>query len=68
MPINSEKQAYIKALLFDKISTTILAEYFYYKNVFLAKNIAEILEHIQINEYIIKLKEKDSFFFKLKVE
>ena len=61
MPIDSEKYAQIRALLFDKISIAILAEYFNYRNVFSAENIAKLPEHIQINEYIIKLKKKNSF-------
>ena len=65
MLMYSKKQAQIKAqngaqvetLLFDKSPTEILMEYFYYSNVFLAKNAVKLLENIRINEYIIKLEE-----------
>ena len=63
MTINSVKKAQIKAqnkaqgktqietLIFNKTPTKILAEYSNYNNVFLAKNIAEFSEHIEINNY-----------------
>ena len=47
MAMDSIKNAYIKAqvgvLIFDKAPTIILIEYFDYSNVFLAKNVAELL-------------------------
>ena len=35
----------------------ILVEYFIYSNIFLVKNIVELLEHIEINNHTIKLEE-----------
>ena len=55
--VHSEKQAQIRALLFDKAPTEILAEYFNYNNVFLAENAAKLPENIGINDYAIKLEE-----------
>ena len=50
-------KAQIRALLFDKAFTEVLGEYFNYSNVFLAKNIAELLEHTKINDNVIELEE-----------
>ena len=49
--------AQIKDLIFDKVSTKILVEYSDYSNVFLAENTIELLKHIKMNDYTIKLKE-----------
>ena len=59
MPIYSEKQAQVKVLLFDKVSTEVLVEYSDYNNVFSAKNAAELPENTGINEYVIKLKKDE---------
>lgn len=56
--MHSEKQTYIKVLLFYKAFTAILAEYYNYNNIFLTKNAVELLNYIEINDYFIKL-EKD---------
>ena len=57
MPVHSEKQAQIRALLFDKAFTEVLAEYFDYSNVFSAKNTVELPENAGINEHAIELKK-----------
>ena len=38
MAIHFTKKAQVKALLFDKVSTIVLVEYFNYNNIFLTKN------------------------------
>ena len=51
------------ALLFDKIFIKISVEYFNYSNVFLAENVIEFSENIEINKYAIELeKSKQSLF------
>ena len=35
----------------------ILSEYFYYSNIFFRKNAIELLKHISINDYTIKLEK-----------
>ena len=63
MPMHSKKQAQVRVLLFDKALIKVPVEYSDYNNVFLAKNIVELLEDIGINEHAIKLeKSKQSFF------
>ena len=57
MPVHSKKQAQVGALLFNKASTEVPAEYSYYSNVFSAENAAKLLENTGINEYAIKLKK-----------
>ena len=57
MPVHSEKQAQVGALLFDKAPTKVLAEYFDYSNVFSAENAAELPENTGINEHAIELEE-----------
>lgn len=52
-----KSRAQIGALLFDKALTTVSIEYFNYNNVFLKENIVELLKHIGINDYAIKLKK-----------
>ena len=60
--MNLEKQAQKKAktqiwaLIFDKASIVIAAEYSNYNNIFLGKYVAELLEYIGINNYTIKLE------------
>ena len=43
--------------MLDKVFTIVLAEYFNYSNVFLAKNIVEFLEHIRMNNHAIELRK-----------
>ena len=47
----------IKILLFEKALTIILAKYSNYSNVFLLKNTVELLDYIEINDYILELKK-----------
>ena len=55
--IEAQTQAKVRAILFNEISTAILAEYFDYSDIFSAKNVAELSKHIKINDYTIKLIE-----------
>ena len=57
MPVHSERQAQVGALLFDKASTKVPAEYSDYSDVFSAENAAELPENTGINEHAIELKE-----------
>ena len=63
MPIHSEKRAQIQdkaqlgALLFDKASTEISAEYSDYDNIFSVENTAKLPDNTGMNEYAIKLKK-----------
>ena len=63
MPVHLERQAQIeaktqvRALLFDKAFTVILAEYSDDSNVFSAENATELLEYIRLNNHTIKLEE-----------
>ena len=57
MPVHSKKQAQVEALLFDKASTEVPAEYSDYSNVFSAENAAELPENTGINEHAIELEE-----------
>ena len=57
MPVHFERQAQVRALLFDEAPTAVLAEYSDYSNVFSAENIAKLLENTGINKHAIELKE-----------
>ena len=57
MPVHSERQAQVGALLFDEAPTKVSAEYFNYSDVFSAENAAELLENTGMNEHAIKLEE-----------
>ena len=61
MPMHSKKQAQIKvqvgALLFNKASIEVPAEYSDYSNVFSAEYAVELPENTGINEHAIKLEE-----------
>ena len=57
MLVHSEKQAQVRALLFDRASTEVPTEYSDYSNVFLAENAAKLPENTGINEHAIKLEE-----------
>ena len=54
-----------RSLLFDKISTTVLAKYFNYSNVFSIENIIKLPKHSKIIDYAIELKKDKQLFFKL---
>lgn len=49
--------AKVGALLFHEAPTAIPTKYSNYSNIFLAENIAKFLEHVGINEHIIKLNK-----------
>ena len=57
MPVHSERQAQVGALLFNKAPTEVPAEYSNYSDVFSAKNTTELPENTRINEHTIKLEE-----------
>ena len=57
IPMHSEKQAQVRALLFDGAPTEVSAEYSDYSDVFSAENATELLENTGMNEYTIKLEE-----------
>ena len=57
MPVHLEKQVQIRALLYGKALTKIVAKYSDYNNIFLAKNIMEFLKNFGMNEYAIKLEK-----------
>ena len=57
MPVHSKKQAQVGALLFNKASTDVPAEYSNYSDVFSAEYVAELSENYGINEHVIKLEE-----------
>ena len=57
MPVHFEKQAQIRALLFDKALIEVPAEYSGYSNVFSAENAAELSENTGINKHAIELEE-----------
>ena len=60
-----QNKARIKAIIFNKAFTIILAEYFNYNNIFLAEYIVELLEYIKINDHVTKLKKGRQLFFRL---
>ena len=53
----TQSQAQVGVLIFDKVCTEILAEYFDYSNIFSTKNVVELQEHFGINDHAIKLEE-----------
>ena len=57
MPVHSERQAQVGALLFNEAPTEIPAEYSDYSNVFSAEHAAELPENTGMNEHAIKLEE-----------
>ena len=57
MPVHFEKQAQVRAQLFDKAPTKVLIEYSDYSDVFSAENVAELPENTGINEHAIELEE-----------
>ena len=64
MLVHSEKQAQVRALLFDKASTTVPLKYSDYSNVFSAKNAAELLENTEMNKHAIELEKSKQPFFR----
>ena len=71
MSIYSKRQiqikikAQVRALIFDEVSTVILAEYSNYNNIFLIKNVIKLPEYTEINHYVIKLDEEKQLSFGL---
>ena len=57
MPVYSEKQAEVGALLFDKAPIEVSAEYSNYSDIFLVENAAELPKKSKMNKYAIKLDE-----------
>ena len=57
MPVHSEKQAKVGALLFNKAFTEVPAENSDYSDVFSVENAAELPENTRINKHAIKLEE-----------
>ena len=57
MSVHSEKKAQVRDLLFNKARISIPVEYSDYSDIFLAKNVAELLENTGINKHAIKLEE-----------
>ena len=63
MPINLEKQTQIEtktqveALIFNKASIIIPAEYFNYNNVFSIEYAVKLPKNTKINKHAIKLEE-----------
>ena len=57
MPMHTEKQAQVGALLFDEAPTEVPAEYFDYSDIFLVKNAVKLPENIGMNEHAIELEE-----------
>ena len=55
--IKAQGGAQVRALLFDKAPTEIMAEYSDYSNVFSAKNTTELPENTGMNEHAIELEE-----------
>ena len=64
MLMHLEKQAQIRALLFDKAFTFILVEYSNYSNVFLTENAAGLSKHTRINNHTLKLKADKELLFR----
>ena len=61
--VHSERQAQVRALLFNKAPTKVLAEYSDYSDVFLVKNAVKLSENSGINEHAIKLEEDKQLLF-----
>ena len=57
MPVHSERQAQVGALLFDEALTKVPAEYSNYSDVFSAENAAELPENTGMNKHAIELEE-----------
>lgn len=53
--IHSSKKAQITYLKANKTPTKVPSEYAYFKNIFSPKLAIELLDHIAINNYTIKL-------------
>ena len=58
-------EAQVGALIFDKVSIVVLAEYFNYNDFFSAENVAKHPEHTRMNDHAINLEESKQPFFGL---
>ena len=65
MPVHSEKQAKVGALLFNEAPTEVLTEYSDYSDIFSAEYVAELPENTGMNEYAIELEEDKQPLFGL---
>ena len=63
MPVHSERQAQVGALLFNKALTKVSAENSDYSNVFSVENAAGLPENTEINEHVIELEEGKQLLF-----
>ena len=57
MPVHSERQAQVRALLFNKALIEVPAEYSDYSDVFSAEHAAELPENTGMNKHAIELEE-----------
>ena len=57
MPVHSERQAQVGALLFNEAPTEVPAEYSDYSDVFSAEHAAELPENTGMNKHAIELEE-----------
>ena len=64
MPVHSKRQVHVKALLFDKASTAVPAEYSDYSNIFSGENAAELLENTEMNEHVMELEKSKQQLFR----
>ena len=63
MPVYSEKQAQVGALLFNEAFTEVLAKYSDNSNIFSVENAAELPENTGMNKHAIKLEEGKQLLF-----
>ena len=61
--MHSKRQAQVGALLFNKTFTKVLAKYSNYSNIFLAENVAKLLENTGMNKHAIKLEKSKQPLF-----
>ena len=61
--IKAQSKVQVGALIFAKALIKVWAEYSDYNDVFSAENVAELSEHIRINDYVIKLEKDKELFF-----
>lgn len=62
MSVHLTIQAQVKALIFDKAPTKVLAKYSNYSKVFLVKKTAELQNNTGINNHTIELKKINNHF------
>ena len=59
----AQSRALVEALIFNKASIEVLAEYSNYSDVFSAENAAELLKNTKMNEHAIELEESKQPLF-----